>query len=100
MAHNEYRFLILELGIAILNYENELLHFKKFHDPLRSHLQLRSNDFDEVTACLEFFKSKPSVIVTNYPSIIDFLKNSSERVERISPDDERRIQIYKKKNLY
>ncbi|HKR72621.1 MAG TPA: hypothetical protein VJR94_00765 [Candidatus Nitrosocosmicus sp.] len=97
MAHNEYRFLILELGIAILNYENELLHFKKFHDPLQSHLQIRSNDFNEVTTCLEFFKFKPSVLVTNFPPMIDFLKNSSERVERISPDDERRIQIYKKK---
>lgn len=97
MAHNEYRFLILELGIAILDYENNLLHFKKFSDPIGSHLKLRSNDFDEVTANLEFFKSKPSVLVTNYPSMIDFLRNSSERVERISSEDERRIQIYKKK---
>ncbi len=97
MADNEYRFLILELGIAILNRENELLHFRKFHDPLQSHLQLKQNDFSEVAESLEFFKSKPDVLVTNYPSMIDFLRQSSEAVEKISSDDERRVQIYKKK---
>lgn len=97
MADNEYRFLILELGIAILNYDNELLHFRKFHDPLQSHLQLKMNDFSEVAESLEFFKSKPNVLITNYPSAIDFLRQSSEAVEKISSDDERRVQIYKKK---
>lgn len=97
MADNEYRFLILELGIAILDHENELLHFRKFHDPLQSHLQLKQNDFSEVAESLEFFKSKPDVLVTNYPSVIDFLRQSSEAVEKLSSDDERRVQIYKKK---
>lgn len=96
MADNEYRFLILELGIAILNNDNEIMHFKKFQDPSQSHLKLKMNDFKEVSESLEFFESKPSVIVTNNPSIIDFLKSYSDRVEKISPYDERLLQINKK----
>ena len=96
MVDNEYRYLILELGIAILNNDNELLHFKKFYNPSESHLKLKLNDFKEISESLEFFKSKPSLLVTNYPSIINFLKRNSETVERISPDDERLLQINKK----
>ena len=88
MADNEYIFLILELGIAILDNDNKILHFKKFHDPSQSHLKIKLNDFTEISEALEFFKSKPSVLVTNYPSLVEFLKSNSERVEKISPDNE------------
>ncbi|VFJ15339.1 NOP5/NOP56 family protein [Candidatus Nitrosocosmicus franklandus] len=96
MEDNKYKFLILELGIAILNDDNEILHFKKFHDPLKSHIKLKMNDFEEISENLEFFKFKPSAIVTNYPSLIGILKKISETVEKISPNEERLLQINKK----
>lgn len=99
MADDEYQLLILELGIAILNNDNEVLHFKRFQDPLQSHLKLKINDFGELAQSLEYFKTKPSMLVTNYPAIIDFLRSATEAVVKLSTEDEKLLQI-NKKNLY
>lgn len=97
MANNEYRLLILELGIAILNNDNEILHFKRFQDPLQSHLKLKINDFEELAQSLEYFKTKPTMLLTNYPAIIDFLRSTSDVVVKLSTEDEKLLQINKKK---
>lgn len=99
MALNYYKFLVLELGIAILDNENSVVYFKKFENPHKSHLKLKDNDYSDLEECLGFFSEKPLVIATNYPTAMSFLSSASENVERISTLDEKAFQI-DKLNLY
>jgi nucleolar protein 56 len=95
MTDNVYKFLILELGIAIVDEKNQTQSFKKFHDPIKSHLKIKNRDFEEISESLEFFKVKPGLLQTNYPEIIDYLKNNMFNGEMISDVDEKQFQIDK-----
>ncbi|MDN5845597.1 MAG: hypothetical protein L0H53_04905, partial [Candidatus Nitrosocosmicus sp.] len=95
MTDNVYKFLILELGIAIVDKKNQTQSFKKFHDPVKSHLKIKNRDFEEISESLEFFKVKPELLQTNYPELIDYLKNNMFNAEIISDFDEKQFQIDK-----
>ncbi len=95
MTDNVYKFLILELGIAIVDEKNQPQSFKKFHDPIKSHLKIKSREFEEISESLEFFKVKPEVLQTNYPELIDYLKNNMFNAEIISDVEEKQFQIDK-----
>jgi nucleolar protein 56 len=99
MELNDYKFLILELGIVILDNENTVVYFKKFENPHDSHLRLKDNNYSDLKECLEFFSEKPVAIATNYPAAMSFLGAASENVQRISTSDEKAFQIGKL-NLY
>ena len=95
MTDNVYKFLILELGIAIVDEKNQTQSFKKFHDPIKSHLKIKNRDFEEISESLEFFKVKPELLQTNYQELIDYLKNNMFNAEMISDVDEKQFQIDK-----
>ena len=76
MTDNVYKFLILELGIAIVDEKNQIQFFKKFHDPVKSHIKIKNRDYEEISESLEFFTVKPELLQTNYPELIDYLKNN------------------------
>jgi nucleolar protein 56 len=95
MTDNVYKFLILELGIAIVDEKNQTQSFKKFHDPIKSHLKIKNRDFEEISESLEFFKVKPELLQTNYPELIDYLKNNMFNADMISDVDEKQFQIDK-----
>lgn len=95
MTDNVYKFLILELGIAIVDEKNQTQSFKKFHDPIKSHLKIKNRDFEEISESLEFFKVKPELLQTNYHELIDYLKNNMFNAEMISDVDEKQFQIDK-----
>jgi nucleolar protein 56 len=95
MTDNVYKFLILELGIAIVDEKNQLQSFKNFDEPVQSHLKIKNRDYVEISESLEFFKVKPVLLQTNYPDIIDYLRNNAFNAEKISAVDERQFQIDK-----
>ena len=95
MTDNVYKFLVLELGIAIVDDKNQIQSFKKFHEPVQSHLKLKNRDYAEISESLEFFKVKPGLLQTNYPEIIDHLRINTFDAEKISVFDERQFQVDK-----
>ena len=95
MTHNVYKFLILELGIAIVDEKNQTQSFKKFLDPVKSHLRIKNRDYEEISESLEFFKVKPELLQTNYPELIGFLKNNTFNTEKIAEVEEKQFQIDK-----
>jgi nucleolar protein 56 len=95
MTDNVYKFLILELGIAIVDEKNQTQSFKKFLDPVKSHLSIKNRDYEEISESLEFFKVKPELLQTNYPELIEFLKNNTFNAEKIAEVEEKQFQIDK-----
>jgi nucleolar protein 56 len=95
MIDNGYKFLILELGVAVVDKKNQTQSFKKFHDPVKSHLKIKDRDYQEISECLQFFKAKPELLQTNYPELIDYLKSYAINVEKISDLEDKQIQIDK-----
>jgi len=95
MTDNVYKFLVLELGIAIIDEKNQIQSFKKFHEPLQSHLKIKNRDYAEISESLEFFKVKPELLQTNYPEIIDYLRINTFNSEKISAFEERQFQVDK-----
>lgn len=95
MTDNVYKFLILELGIAIVDEKNQTQSFKKFYDPIVSHLKIKNRDYEEISESLEFFKVKPELLQTNYPELIEYLKNNTFNAEKIPDGDEKQLQIGK-----
>ena len=95
MTDNVYKFLILELGIAIVDEKNQTQSFKKFLDPVKSHLRIKNRDYEEISESLEFFKVKPELLQTNYPELIEFLKNNTFNAEKIAEVEEKQFQIDK-----
>jgi len=95
MTDNVYKFLILELGIAIVDEKNQTQSFKKFLDPVKSHLRIKNRDYQEISESLEFFKVKPELLKTNYPELIEFLKNNTFNAEKIAEVEEKQFQIDK-----
>ena len=95
MTDNVYKFLILELGIALIDEKNQTQSFKKFHDPVQSHLKIKNRDYEEISETLEFFKIKPELLQTNYPDLIEYLKKNTFNAEKMSDVDEKQSQINK-----
>ena len=95
MTDNVYKFLVLELGIAIVDEKNQIQSFKKFHEPVQSHFKIKNRDYTEISESLEFFKVKPELLQTNYPEIIDFLRINTFNSEKISAFEERQFQVDK-----
>jgi nucleolar protein 56 len=95
MTDNVYKFLVLELGIAIVDEKNQIQSFKKFHEPVQSHFKIKNRDYAEISESLEFFKVKPDLLQTNYPEIIDHLRINSFNSEKISALEERQFQVDK-----
>lgn len=95
MTDNVYKFLILELGIAIVDEKNQTQSFKKFLDPVKSHLRIKNRDYEEISESLEFFKVKPELLQTNYPELIEFLNNNTFNAEKIAEVEEKQFQIDK-----
>lgn len=95
MTDNVYKFLILELGIAIVDEKNQTQSFKKFLDPVKSHLRIKNRDYEEISESLEFFKVKPELLKTNYPELIEFLNNNTFNAEKIAEVEEKQFQIDK-----
>ena len=95
MTNNVYKFLIFELGIAIVDERNQIQSFKKFPDPIKSRLRIKNRDYEEISESLEFFKVKPDLLQTNYPELIEYLKKNSFNAEKITEVDEKQFQINK-----
>ncbi|HKO64633.1 MAG TPA: hypothetical protein VJU13_05485, partial [Candidatus Nitrosocosmicus sp.] len=95
MTNNVYKFLIFELGIAIVDEKNQIQSFKKFPDPIKSRLRIKNRDYEEISESLEFFKVKPDLLQTNYPELIEYLKKNSFNAEKITEVDEKQFQIDK-----
>ncbi len=95
MTDNVYKFLVLELGIAIVDEKNQIQSFKKFHEPVQSHFKIKNRDYAEISESLEFFKVKPELLQTNYPEILDHLRINSFNSEKISALEERQFQVDK-----
>ena len=95
MTNNVYKFLIFELGIAIVDEKNQIQSFKKFPDPIKSRLRIKNRDYEEISESLEFFKVKPDLLQTNYPELIEYLKKNTFNAEKITEVDEKQFQIDK-----
>jgi nucleolar protein 56 len=94
---NPHYLITLELGIAILNSDKNVIYFNKFTDPIKSYGKLKNKDYNEIIDSIEYLeKYKNSNILTNFPEIINLLKNKDfELIEKISPLIEKHIQINK-----
>ena len=97
---NLHYIITLELGIAILNPDKNVIYFKKFQDPLNSHIKFKDKDYNEIIETIESVefleKHKNIKILTNFPEIINLLKDKDfEVIEKISPLIEKYIQIHK-----
>ncbi|MER5174505.1 MAG: ribonucleotide-diphosphate reductase subunit beta [Candidatus Nitrosocosmicus sp.] len=97
---NLHYIITFELGIAILNPDKNVTYFKKFQDPLNSHIKFKDKDYNEIIETIESVefleKHKNIKILTNFPEIINLLKDKDfEVIEKISPLIEKYIQIHK-----
>ncbi|MBA3750609.1 MAG: hypothetical protein H0X03_06930, partial [Nitrosopumilus sp.] len=94
---NLHYIITLELGIAILNSDKNVIYFNKFIDPINSHGKLKNKDYNEINDSIEFVeKYKNSDILTNFPEIINILRNKDFKlIEKTSPLVEKYIQINK-----
>jgi nucleolar protein 56 len=95
MTDSVYKFLVLELGIAIVDEKNQIQSFKKFHEPVQSHFRIKNRDYAEISESLEFFKVKPELLQTNYPEIMDYLRSNTFNSEKISAFEEKQFQVDK-----
>ena len=74
MTNNVYKFLIFELGIAIVDEKNQIQSFKKFPDPIKSRLRIKNRDYEEISESLEFFKGGTRIFLFH----IDYKINNHE----------------------
>ncbi len=97
---NLHYIITFELGIAILTPNKNVIYFKKFQDPLNSHIKFKDKDYNEIIETIESVefleKHKNIKILTNFPEIINLLKDKDfEVIEKISQPIEKHIQIHK-----
>jgi nucleolar protein 56 len=94
---NHHYILSLELGIAILNADKDIINFNKFEDPIESRERIKGKDYQEIIESIGYLEDHSnSKIITNIPEIINLLKDKDfEHVEKISPSMEKYIQINK-----
>src|SRR5919107_3268526 len=102
MKDDNLQYIIsLELGIAILNADKNLINFNRFKDPIESNERFKGKEYKEIIESIEFLKThRNGKIMTNMPEIVDLLKDREfDTIERISPSVEKFIQI-NKLNIY
>ncbi len=85
---NLYYIITLELGIAILDPNKNVIYFNKFIDPINSHEKIKEKDYDEIVQNIQnveiFEKYQNIKILTNFPEIINLIKNKNfEAIEKI-----------------
>ncbi|MDQ6723901.1 MAG: ribonucleotide-diphosphate reductase subunit beta [Thermoproteota archaeon] len=101
---NLHYIITLELGIAILNSDKNVIYFNKFKDPINSHVKLKDKDYMEIIEIIESVEilenHKNIKILTNFPELGNLLKNKDfKMIEKISPLIEKHVQI-NKLNIY
>ncbi len=102
MKDDNLQYIIsLELGIAILNSDKNIITFNRFKDPIESNERFKGKEFKEIIESIEFLEThRNGKIMTNMPEIIGLLKDREfDSVERISQSVEKFIQI-NKLNIY
>ncbi len=102
MKDDNLQYIIsLELGIAILNSDKNIINFNRFNDPIESNERFKGKEYKEIIESIEFLEThRNGKIMTNMPEIIDLLKDREfDSIERISPSVEKFIQI-NKLNIY
>ncbi|MEJ7641766.1 MAG: hypothetical protein WKF36_06175 [Candidatus Nitrosocosmicus sp.] len=102
MKDDNLQYIIsLELGIAILNADKNIIDFNRFKDPIESNERFKGKEYKEIIESIGFLEThRNGKIMTNMPEIIDLLKDREfDSVERISPSVEKFIQI-NKLNIY
>ena len=102
MNDDNLQYIIsLELGIAILNADKDIVNFNRFKDPIESNERFKGKEYKEIIESVEFLEThRNGKIMTNIPEIIGLLKDREfESIERISPTVEKFIQI-NKLNIY
>ncbi len=102
MKDDNLQYIIsLELGIAILNADKNIINFNRFKDPIESNERFKGKEYKEIIESIEFLEThRNGKIMTNMPEIIDLLKDREfDSIERISPSVEKFIQI-NKLNIY
>ncbi len=102
MKDDNLQYIIsLELGIAILNSDKNIINFNRFNDPIESNERFKGKEYKEIIESIEFLEThRNGKIMTNIPEIIDLLKDREfDSIERISPSVEKFIQI-NKLNIY
>src|ERR671921_2703966 len=98
MKDDNLQYIIsLELGIAILNADKNIINFNRFKDPIESSQRFKGKEYKEIIESIEFLEThRNGKIMTNIPEIIDLLKDREfDSVEKISPPFEKFIQINK-----
>jgi nucleolar protein 56 len=98
---NLHYILSLELGIAILNADKNIIYFNKYIDPIESNERFKGKDYKEIIESIDFFeKHRNGKIRTNMPDIVNLLKERNfESIEKITPPEEKHFQI-NKLNIY
>ncbi|HYO06212.1 MAG TPA: hypothetical protein VER14_04445, partial [Phototrophicaceae bacterium] len=102
MNDDNLQYIIsLELGIAILDADKDIVNFNRFKDPIESNERIKGKEYKEILESIEFLEThRNGKILTNMPEIIGLLKDREfDSVERISPSVEKYIQI-NKLNIY
>ena len=102
MNDDNLQYIIsLELGIAILNADKDIVNFNRFKDPIESNERFKGKEYKEIIESVEFLEThRNGKIMTNMPEIIGLLKDREfDSIERISPSVEKFIQI-NKLNIY
>ncbi len=102
MKDDNLQYIIsLELGIAILNADKNIINFNRFKDPIESNERFKGKEYKEIIESIGFLEThRNGKIMTNMPEIIDLLIDREfDSVERISPSVEKFIQI-NKLNIY
>jgi nucleolar protein 56 len=102
MNDDNLQYIIsLELGIAILNADKDIVNFNRFKDPIESNERFKGKEYKEIIESVEFLEThRNGKIMTNIPEIIGLLKDREfDSIERISPSVEKFIQI-NKLNIY
>lgn len=104
-----YYVINLELGVAILNSDINIIYFNKYKDPIKSNHNVIKKNYSEIIETIEnnedFKKSKELKILTNLNEIFPSLTDRNFQIEKISPSIERQIQtnklnIYLESNLF
>lgn len=102
MNDDNLQYIIsLELGIAILNADKDIVNFNRFKDPIESNERFKGKEYKEFIESVEFLEThRNGKIMTNMPEIIGLLKDRKfDSIEKISPSVEKFIQI-NKLNIY
>ncbi|MBA3976862.1 MAG: ribonucleotide-diphosphate reductase subunit beta [Nitrosopumilus sp.] len=94
---NLHYIISLELGIAILDSDKNIIKFNRFNDPIESNERFKGKDYEEIIESIEFLeKYRNGKIITNMTEIINLLKDREfDSVQKISPPVEKFIQINK-----